>query len=213
MALFQRRPQASDPKGFYTLGLHKTLLIVGLGNPGREYDSTRHNVGFVCIDAFAKTHDFSDWILKKDLCCELAQATIQDARVLLMKPTTFMNLSGKAVQATARFYQIPTSQIVVVHDDIDIDFGLIRTRLGGSAAGHNGIKSLIEHMDKEFGRVRIGIGPKKPAAIDSADFVLQKFSKQEAEHLPELTREATAILSECVYSGGQLLTETRSFLV
>ncbi|HUC87141.1 MAG TPA: aminoacyl-tRNA hydrolase, partial [Candidatus Saccharimonadales bacterium] len=102
---------------------------------------------------------------------------------------------------------------VIVYDELDIDFGTIRTRVGGTAAGHNGVKSVIQHLGENFGRVRIGIGPKKPAAIDSADFVLKKFTKTELSHLPELIREVSAILSECVYSPSQLPADTRNFLV
>lgn len=213
MSLFQRMPQTSEPKQYYSVGLNKTVLLVGLGNSGTEYDDTRHNIGFACIDAFAQTNDFPAWTLKKDLKCQLSQLTMNDTRVILMKPTTFMNLSGEAVQATHHFYNIPESQIVIVYDELDIDFGTIRTRVGGTAAGHNGVKSVIQHLGENFGRVRIGIGPKKPAAIDSADFVLKKFTKTELSHLPELIREVSAILSECVYSPSQLPADTRNFLV
>ncbi len=213
MALFQRKPQTSDPKSFFTLGLNKTVLIVGLGNPGSEYSLTRHNIGFACVDAFATSQDFPGWIAKKDLKCELTQTTLGDTRVILVKPTTFMNLSGEAVQAVCNFYKINPESVIVVHDELDIEFGEVRSRSGGGAAGHNGIKSLIQHIGDGFGRVRIGIGPKKPSHIDSADFVLQKFSKQEMEYFPQLKREISAILSEASYGGGQLPTDTRNFLI
>jgi PTH1 family peptidyl-tRNA hydrolase len=212
MSLFQRRPQTSNPTMYYTTGLNQTVLIVGLGNPGKEYDKTRHNIGFHCIDSFAASNDFPDWISKKDLKGQLTQTTINDTRIILLKPTTFMNSSGEAVEATRHFYNIQMSHILVVYDELAVDFGSIRTRVGGSAAGHNGIKSIIQHTDEKFGRVRIGIGPKTPEQIDSADYVLQKFSKTELEHLPALTKEVNAILSEFVYSPGQLSAETRSFL-
>lgn len=213
MALFQRRPQVSDPVNYITVGLGKTVLIVGLGNPGNEYDGTRHNIGFAALDAFAKANEFGGWVQKKDLKCLLATHTLGDTRVLLCKPTTFMNLSGEAVQAVSSFYKLIPSQMVIVHDELDIDFGHIRTRVGGSAAGHNGIKSVIQHIGEDFGRIRIGIGPKKPAQIDSADFVLKKFSKDEQTKLPELLRETNAIISEAAYAAGNLIAETRSFLL
>ncbi|HUC88092.1 MAG TPA: aminoacyl-tRNA hydrolase [Candidatus Binatia bacterium] len=213
MALFQRMPQASNPKSFYTTGLTKTILIVGLGNPGKEYTGTRHNIGFECIEALAAQMEFPAWTIKHDLKCELTQATIQDSRVILIKPTTFMNLSGEAVQAVTHFYKVPDGQIVVVHDELDIEFGMIRSRMGGSDAGHNGIKSVIEHMGEGFGRVRIGIGPKQPTEIDSADFVLAKFTEDEQKQLPSLKKEVSAVLSEFVYGGGQLPTDTRSFII
>ncbi len=213
MALFQRRPQLSDPVNYVTVGLNKTVLIVGLGNPGKEYDSTRHNIGFVCVDEFVeKNTDMEGWIAKKDLKCVMSTGRLGETRVIVIKPTTFMNLSGEAVQAVIDFYKLHQNQTVVVHDELDIPFGQIRTRMGGTSAGHNGIKSLIDHIGEDFGRVRIGVGPKEPEQIDSADFVLGKFSKDQQTDLPALEREINAILTEYVY-GNQLAAETRSFLV
>lgn len=212
MALFYRQPKASDNIQFYTLGQNKTVLIVGLGNIGKQYVDTRHNIGFTAIDQFASQNDFPEWIEKKDLKCHFATSTLGDAKVILIKPTTFMNLSGEAVQAAASFYKIAPENIVVVYDELDIPFGQIRTRVGGSAAGHNGVKSVIQHMGETFGRVRIGVGPKDPPQMDSADFVLARFSKEQQQNMPALLKEATAILSERVY-GTQLLAETRSFLL
>ena len=212
MALFQKRPQLSDPIQYTTLSLNKTLLIVGLGNPGEEYAHTRHNVGFMCLDDFAAKNDFQPWIAKKDLKCELSQATLGDTRVLLVKPQTFMNLSGEAVQAVQHFYKLGNEQTVVVHDELDVHFGQIRMRTGGSAAGNNGVKSVSQHIGEAYARVRIGIGPKKPEQMDTADFVLQDFSKAEQEKLPALLREVNALLSEYAYGAG-FTPETRSFLV
>ena len=213
MALFTRQPQASDSIQLYTLGQNKTVMVVGLGNLGREYESTRHNVGFLCIDAFvAKSAEMSDWIEKKDLKCYLSRGRIGESQIIAIKPTTLMNLSGQAVQAAANFYKIAATNIVVVHDELDIDFGQIRLRVGGTSAGHNGIKSVSQAIGEDYGRIRIGIGPKRPAQIDSADFVLQKFHKDEQAQLPNLTQEVNAILSEYIYSG-QLPHDTRSFLV
>lgn len=212
MALFQRKPQVSDPVNYVTLGLNKTLLFVGLGNPGTEYDGTRHNIGFAALDAFAAANDFPGWVNKKDLKCLHTSHQLGDTRVILIKPTTFMNLSGEAVQATANFYKLLPDQITAVYDELDIDFGQIRMRIGGSAAGHNGVKSIIQHLGEDFGRIRIGIGPKLPAQIDSSDFVLQKFSKEQQGHMKELTTESNAILSETAY-GSQLPHETRHFLI
>ncbi len=213
MSLFTRRPQAGPVTQLYTLGQNKTVLIVGLGNIGKEYNETRHNIGFACLDAFVAANEFDAWIDKKDLRCHVATATLADTRVVAIKPTTFMNLSGEAVQAVAHFYKIPAEKIVVVHDELDIPFGQIRTRIGGSSAGHNGLKSIIKYIGEGFGRVRIGIGPKTPEQIDSADFVLGHFSKDQQTEMPNLTREANAILSEYAYGGGQLLAETRNFII
>jgi PTH1 family peptidyl-tRNA hydrolase len=211
MAFLVNRPQTSDPVNYITVGLNKTLLIVGLGNPGDEYELTRHNAGFLCIDDFATKNDFDPWINKKDLKCLMSVRQMGETRVILIKPTTFMNLSGEAVQAAVHFYKLGNHQIIVVHDELDVNFGQIRTRQGGSAAGHNGIKSISKLIGEDYGRVRVGIGPKKPAQIDSADFVLQDFSKDEQTRLPELLRETTALLSEYAY-GSPVAAETRSFL-
>lgn len=212
MALFQKRPQIGDSIQLYTLGQNKTVLIVGLGNIGKEYENTRHNVGFAAVDRFAADHDFSPWIEKKDLKCQLANAQLGETKVIVIKPTTFMNLSGEAVQAVVNFYKIDPASVVVVHDELDIPFGQIRTRVGGGAAGHNGIKSVTQHIGEQYGRVRIGIGPKLHERQDSADFVLARFSQEQEAQMKNLTREASAILSEYAY-GGQLTAETRSFIV
>jgi PTH1 family peptidyl-tRNA hydrolase len=212
MAFLQRRPQVSDPVNYVTLGLSKTYLLVGLGNIGKQYDGTRHNVGFACADEFVQKSNLGGWTDKKDLKCQLASGQLGEARIIVIKPTTLMNLSGEAVQAVVHFYKIPIQQVVVIHDELDVNFGQIRTRIGGSSAGHNGIKSVTKLLGSEdYGRVRIGIGPKQPAQIDSADFVLQAFSKAEQTELPALRKEATAILSEYAYSG-QLPADTRSFI-
>lgn len=213
MALFQKNPfNTSESKPLYTLGLNKTVLFVGLGNIGKEYAGTRHNVGFECLNEFSEKNEFPKWIEKKDLKCRITTANLGGVKVIAIRPTTFMNLSGEAVRAVAGFYKIPDNHIVVVHDELDIEFGQIRTRFGGSSAGHNGVKSIIQHIGEGFGRVRVGIGPKYPENIDGADFVLGKFSTDEKKHLPALIREVTTILTEYVY-GGELPHDTRSFIL
>ncbi len=210
MALFQKRPDLGSNLPVYSLGLTKTVLIVGLGNVGKKYDGTRHNIGFAAVDELAARQDFEPWVEKKDLKCLLTTATIGDCRVILIKPTTFMNLSGEAVQAVGHFYKIPVTHTLVVHDELDIPFGQIRTRIGGSAAGNNGVKSIIQHLGEDFGRVRIGIQADTP--MEASDFVLAKFSKEEQTELPALLKESTAILTEYIHAGA-LLQETRSFLI
>jgi PTH1 family peptidyl-tRNA hydrolase len=213
MALFTRRPQVANPVNYVTVGLNKTLLFVGLGNPGMEYDQTRHNIGFAALDAFvAAQSEMEGWMAKKDLKCLLSSGRIGDTRILAVKPTTFMNNSGEAVRAVMDLYKIQPDKIIVIHDELDIPFGQIRMRMGGGAAGHNGIKSVSQHIGEDYGRVRIGIGPKAPAQIDSADFVLKKFSKDQLADIPALVRETNAILSELSY-GQALSSETRSFLI
>ena len=213
MALFQRKPQNYDVVQYYTLGQNETKLLVGLGNHDQKYAGTRHNIGFDCLDDFSKVNGFPEWSIKKDLKSLVTQAELGGARVILIKPTTMMNLSGEAVQAVLAFYKIKLEDMVVVHDELDINFGQIRTRIGGSSAGHNGIKSIIDKLGEDFGRVRIGIGPKLPEQIDSADFVLARFNKEELAQLKLLKREASAMLSEYVFSKQPLPVETRSFIV
>lgn len=187
----------------------KTLIVVGLGNIGKQYESTRHNIGFAAVDALAASQSFDPWIEKKDLKCHITSQTIGANRVILCKPTTMMNLSGEAVQALAHFYKVPTEQIIAIHDELDIPFGQIRMRIGGGSAGHNGIKSLTQHIGEGYGRVRVGIQAETP--METADFVLAKFSDKETQELGPLLKETTAILTEYVYAG-ILVAETRQFI-
>lgn len=212
MALFQKNPYSDKQhQPLFTVGLNKSVLIVGLGNVGKEFEGTRHNIGFACVDAFAEAHDFDPWIEKKDMQCLFAMKSLGNTRVVLIKPTTMMNNSGEAAQKVAHFYKIHPEQILSVHDELAIPFGQIRTRVGGSDAGNNGIKSLIKHLDGDFGRIRIGIDGSKPDKMDASDYVLAKFSADEQKHLPNLTREVTSILTEYVF-GTSLPHDTRSFI-
>jgi PTH1 family peptidyl-tRNA hydrolase len=213
MAFLQKKPQYTDEVRYFSSGLTKTVLLVGLGNVGPEYDLTRHNVGFITIDMFVdKTDEMGPWSLKKDLKSHLSIGQLGQTRVIAIKPTTMMNSSGEAVQAVAAFYKLKLSDIVVLHDELDINFGQIRLRIGGSDAGNNGIKSITQHIGEAYGRIRIGVGPKTPTRMATADFVLQKFSTDEQAELDNLCRETNAILTEYIY-GGELPHETRSFIL
>jgi PTH1 family peptidyl-tRNA hydrolase len=197
MGLFDRKKNTFDSVApLYTVGNTKTLLVIGLGNLGDEYAGNRHNLGFMVLDKYQASHDFSGWVTKKDLDCELSTGQIGATRVLLAKPTTFMNNSGESAQKLQKFYRVYNPETVVVHDELDIDFGTIRTRIGGGSAGHNGIKSLTDTLGEDYGRIRIGIGPKTHAKMDSADFVLQDFSTEQKELLPKLINEACSLLDE-----------------
>jgi PTH1 family peptidyl-tRNA hydrolase len=213
MSWLQKRPQASMPITYFTSGQNNTLILVGLGNPGKKYEGTRHNIGFECLDYFVeKFTEMSNWVGKTDLKCLFSSGRIGESQVIAIKPNTYMNLSGESVASVVGFYKAAFEHLVVVHDELDINFGQIRTRIGGQDAGHNGIKSISEHIGESYGRIRIGIGPKKPPEIDSADFVLQKFQDDEVKQLTNLKMECTAILSEFIYNKS-LMTETRSFIV
>lgn len=197
MGLFDRKKTAyEDSQPLYTIGNSKTLLVVGLGNVGRQYVHNRHNAGFMAIDRYRTSHELSDWIEKKDLRCYLSIGTVGSTRVVLIKPTTMMNVSGEAVQKVQKFYKISPEDTLVVYDELDVPFGTIRTRSGGGAAGHNGIKSLMQHAGKTFGRIRVGIGPKTHNKMDSADFVLQDFSDEQKTSLEKILREACALIDE-----------------
>lgn len=211
MALFQRKLDASGGSSLYTVGMSKNILIIGLGNPGKKYDGTRHNIGFEVLDNFAKKNDFPAWMSKKDLKCEVSASTMGSTRVILSKPTTFMNNSGEAAQAVQRFYRIYNSGTLVVYDELAIPFGNLRTRVSGSDAGHNGVKSLINHLGDDFNRLRIGTGNEISKKADSSDFVLGKFTKEEQEVVPLIIRETAAIITEFIF-GSELPHETRTVM-
>ncbi len=213
MAWLQRRPQVSDPVMYYSVGLNKSLLVVGLGNPGDKYKLTRHNIGFDCIEDYVKQNvDMSQWLIKKEFNCLFSSGKSNKSKIFAIKPLTFMNNSGQSVSGITQFYNIPTEDILVVYDDLDLSFGQIRTRVGGSSAGHKGIESITNHVGENFNRIRIGIGPKKPAKLSSEEYVLKKFSKSEREQFSNLKKEVVAIISEFVY-GEDLPHETRNFLL
>ena len=173
----------------------ETWLIVGLGNPGREYEKTRHNAGFRAMD-----------ILAQKLGCKLDKAKFQGLygqvnyngrKLLLLKPQTFMNLSGKSVLQLSAFFHVPPQNIIVLFDDISLEPGRLRLRKDGSAGGHNGIKSIIAELgSQEFPRVKIGVGAKPHPDFDLANWVLSAFSAQEEKALqPALERAADAALA------------------
>ena len=197
MGLFDRKKTSFyDSQPYYTIGNSASVLVVGLGNPGKKYAANRHNVGFMALDKYHGSHDFSNWTEKRDLKCLLAEGIVGNTKVYLMKPTTYMNSSGEAVQAVQNFFRLTNADTVVVHDELDVDFGIIRTRSGGGTAGHNGIKSLTNLLGEDFTRIRVGIGPKNPTQIDSADFVLQDFSDSEQKHIPDIVNEVSTIIDE-----------------
>lgn len=162
--------------------------IVGLGNPGKKYESTRHNIGFTVIDELAKRHhtDLSQVKHKAMYTIE----TIDGEKVMLIKPQTFMNLSGEAVRPLMEYYKIAVEDVVVVYDDLDIPVGKLRLREKGGHGGHNGIRSLIQHLGtKEFKRVRIGVGrPTNAQAV--VDYVLKPFAKEETTEINIIRMEA-----------------------
>ncbi len=145
-------------------------MIVGLGNPGREYRETRHNIGFMVVDTFAAKHEIK--LSKVQNKAIVGIGKIGETKVILVKPQTYMNLSGQAVSALVRFYKIPLGNLVVAHDDVDLPFGVIRMRPGGGSAGQKGINSIIERVgSQDFPRLRMGVG-RPPGQMDAAAYVL-----------------------------------------
>ena len=175
-----------------------SYIIAGLGNPGAQYQKTRHNIGFVAIDYIAEKLGVRiDRAKFHALTCE---ARIGEVRVLLMKPETFMNNSGVAIGEAAAFYKIPPERVIVLHDEISFDPGIIRIRRKGSAGGHNGLKSIIAHIASEnFPRVKIGVGAKPSPDYDLADWVLGKFPKEHSDTI------ATRL--DDIYGAVRIITE------
>ena len=160
-------------------------LFVGLGNPGAKYAANRHNIGFMALDRIAADHGFAPW--KSAFKAQVAEGRLGSRKVLLLKPQTFMNLSGEAVQAAAAFYKIPPEDITVFHDELDLAPGKMRLKQGGGHAGHNGLRSIHAHLGEAYGRVRLGIG--HPGHKDRvAAYVLHDFAKADGDWLDDLMR-------------------------
>ncbi|MCX6781537.1 MAG: aminoacyl-tRNA hydrolase [Candidatus Magasanikbacteria bacterium] len=165
-------------------------LVVGLGNPGVEYSDTRHNVGFIAANMMAGKFGVS-FSNNKKFNAEIAEAKIGRKKIILAKPLTFMNESGKSVQAIINFFKIKPSDIIVAHDDKDIALGEYKIQFNRSSAGHNGVQSIIDHLGTQnFFRLRLGIKPLKQIS-DTADYVLGKISKNEKQKLDEILPDAT----------------------
>ena len=161
-----------------------THIVVGLGNIGPDYEKTRHNAGFMAVDAIAEK--YSARIDRVKFHALTTEANIAGVRVLLMKPTTYMNNSGVAISEAASFYKIPPENIIVLHDEISFDVGVMRIRRKGSAGGHNGLKSIIAHVGSDnFPRIKIGVGKKPSPDYDLVDFVLGRFSKEDLDKLKD----------------------------
>ncbi|MEG2020836.1 MAG: aminoacyl-tRNA hydrolase [Oscillospiraceae bacterium] len=156
-------------------------IIVGLGNPGKKYEGTRHNIGFCAIDYCAEKWNVKINKVKFDAL--YGTGTIGGKKLLLLKPQTFMNLSGEAVHKASDFYKLTSAELIVLFDDISLAPGRIRIRRTGSAGGHNGIKSIIQHMGQDFMRVKIGVGEKPTPEFDLADWVLSRFTTGESKEI------------------------------
>lgn len=170
-------------------------IIAGLGNPTKEYDCTRHNIGFAVIDEIARqNHIFLDGKKHKAI---YGKGQIEGTKVILAKPQTYMNLSGESIRALVDFYKVTEEELIIIYDDISLDVGQLRIRRRGSAGGHNGIKSIISHLGtQEFNRIKVGVGG-KPKGYDLADYVLGKFQKNEKPYIEKgivMGAEATKVI-------------------
>ena len=175
-------------------------LVVGLGNPGEKYENTRHNVGFLTVDQLADRANVPVQKLKHRALTNTAE--VGGVRVLLMKPVTYMNLSGEAVGEAARFYKIPPDHVLVISDDVSLPIGKLRVRRGGSAGGHNGLKSIIQHLGTDqFPRLRLGVGEKPRPDYDMADWVLGRLQGEDWKAM-EAAVDRAADAVECVLAHG-----------
>jgi peptidyl-tRNA hydrolase, PTH1 family len=176
-----------------------SYLLIGLGNPGREYINTRHNIGFMLIDRLTIRLDARGMKMQSNAIVITAQ--YQERKLILAKPQTYMNLSGQSVQGLAHFYKIPLENLLVAHDDLDIPFGTIRIRPTGGPGGQRGMASTIEKLGtKEFPRLRLGIG-RPPGRMDPKAYVLQDFSKEEMKLIPDILDRSTDAAFEFILKG------------
>ena len=171
-------------------------VIAGLGNPGREYEGTRHNVGFMTLDALADKYNID--VREKAFKGLIGKGMIEGNKVILVKPQTYMNLSGECIRQVMDYYKVDPSEFIVIYDDISLGVGQIRIRAKGSAGGHNGIKNIIAHLGGQvFPRIKVGVG-EKPPKWDLADYVLGHFSKEEQEQMEEGYEHAVCAVKEIV---------------
>lgn len=181
-------------------------MIVGLGNVGAQYAETRHNIGWLVVDAFALQYSL-DFKAQSKLKAMVAKGQIGKEEVLLVKPTTMMNSSGEAVQAVAQFYKVEPTDIMVAYDELDIMFGTIKTKCGGGSRSHNGLNSVIQNLGRDFWRLKIGIDRQPRGIPNGKDFVLAKFTPDEERQLDALTDETNNLLEQQLY-GYETTTKT-----
>ena len=176
------------------------VLIIGLGNPGTKYKKTRHNIGFRVLDEFQNENNFPDFEFSKKFNSLISDGIIKKKTILLAKPQTFMNNSGRTVKGLINFYKIKSSNIIVVHDDIDLVFGTIKISEKRGSAGHKGVESIIKELrTKDFTRLRIGIRDKKLKYKNTEKYVLEKFTEQEEQDLKKIIKQSIEALKSINY--------------
>lgn len=170
-------------------------LIIGLGNPGIQYEKTRHNLGWRTVEYLARELESSEWKMEMKFNAFVAESFFNDEKIIFVKPQTFMNNSGIAVRSIADYYKIKSEEILVIHDEIDLPLGEIKIQKNRGAAGHNGVKSVIEHLKtKDFIRIRIGIKPIKDSILEIEEFVLQNFSSNEEKIIKKEIKRAVQVI-------------------
>lgn len=175
----------------------KLKLIVGLGNPGTEYAETRHNLGFMLIEAIAIKNQ-ATWHERSKFKALVSEIQVDGKKVILAKPAAFYNLSGEVVQGIMNFYKLDTEDVLVIHDELDLPFGTIRVRTDGSHAGNNGIKNIISCIGGNFARIRVGIANELLAHYSKEDFVLGRISKDELARIPVITEHVYKFLTDFI---------------
>lgn len=182
--------------------MQQIKLIIGLGNPGKKYEKTRHNIGFTVVNELVSARGL-DWQTGR-FAAELAEGKVAGQRIFFLKPLTYMNKSGESVAGIVHYYKIDASELLVIHDDLDLPLGRVRITVKGSAGGHNGIKSIIQHLGTDdFTRLKIGIGRPPNTKVEVVDHVLAPFLKEETQVVAKIVKIATQAVEACLQNGLQ----------
>jgi len=177
-------------------------LIIGLGNPGAQYEKTWHNLGFMAVEKFRQELEFAPFKPAKKLRAEISLGNLGREKIILARPQTYMNNSGQAAAALAKYYKIPLKDIIVLHDDVDLPLGKIRIAADSSSGGHNGVKSLIEHLGiKDFVRLKIGCRTKKTGIVGTLDYVLEKIAKADSQAVNDILDKSSQAMQTLIRDG------------
>ena len=202
MSIVSKQPYLGPASSrLYTSDIAATWMIIGIGNPGRSFAQNRHNTGFMCLDHLAQAYQVN-WKTKPALKSNLAQIQIGDNRILLLKPQTYVNLSGEAAALSMQFYKLSPKQLYIIHDDVRHPFGLIVSHSSEQARGHNGLKSIKSSLKIDtLQLISVGIGPKQPESASLSSFVLGNFTESEQDKLKNIIKEVCSLVGEINQSG------------
>ena len=207
--IIKKGSETPDIEALFTSPLQEMRLVVGLGNPGEKYALNRHNIGFMCLDKMQTTYE-TKWQKQNKLKTLLTSLDLGNVRLILTKPQTYVNLSGEAVSALKQYYKLQKADICLIYDEIRLPFGTIEALKTNKDFGHNGLKSIQNHLRGSLQLLRVGIGPKKPSSADLSDFVLANFTPEQQELLPKITKEVCSLLGEM--SHDTLVSQTKRTL-